>query len=195
MKNPIRLIVCMAALLFVARPASAELLHGQYHFPGKFMVGARPLGAQVWMVSGGGNFGTYKFAIDFSGKLLDLPKLTLWLGGEFNLGGRDSLAQIEPGIFAMLTLEKLLNIPLVPLVMAGLVFPINVFYSGTNDFTLGGFGVKIGGGAYYFLTKNIGLGGEIHFAFAGAFGGVAGSAIGSGWLGYFDFVSGMRAAF
>lgn len=194
MSARIRWIVCLAALLWLARPATAELLHGQYVFPGKLMLGARPLGVQVFLRNGGGDAATYKFGIDFEGKLLDLSKLSLWLGGEFNLGGRDSLAQIEPGIFVMLTLEKLLHIPLVPLVTAGLTFPINVFTFG-NGFTLGGFGVKIGGGAYYFLTKNIGVGGDMHFAFAGAFGGVLGGPVGSGWLGFWDLTAGMRAAF
>src|SRR5947209_1863443 len=128
MRLRIGTIAILAALLFTARPASAELLHGQYHFPGKFMVGAAPLGVQVFMTSP--TFTTYKFGINFSGKLLDLPKLTLWLGGEFNLGGRENLAQIEPGVFVTLTLEKLLNIPLVPMVTGGLTFPINVFYVG-----------------------------------------------------------------
>src|SRR5438094_4977962 len=121
----VRTVLFLAALLLLARPASAELLHGPYRFPGKFMVGGRPLGVQVFLNSPA--FATYKFAIDFSGKILDLPKLTLWIGGEFNLGGRENLAQIEPGVFVMLTLEKLLNIPLVPVVMGGLTFPINVF--------------------------------------------------------------------
>jgi hypothetical protein len=194
MSARVRWIVCTAALLCLARPASAELLHGQYQFPGKLMLGADPLGVQVFLNSP--SFATYKFAINFSGKVADLQKITLWVGGEFNLGGRDSLAQIEPGVFVMITLEKLLNFPLVPIVMGGLVFPINVFYSDATNFTLGGFGVKVGGGAYYFLTKNIGLGGEMHFAFAGAFGGNGvGGGVNSGWAGYWDFVTGMRAAF
>ncbi len=191
----------LALLLLVARQASAaELLHGQYHFPGKLMLGARPIGGQVWLVATNPVFsiGDYKFGLDFEGKLLDLPKLTLWLGGELNLGGQGNLAQIEPGVFVMITLEKLLNIPLVPMVTGGLTFPINVFYTDAFSYTLGGFGVKIGGGAYYFLLKNIGVGGEMHFAFAGAFGGPNGGAvgcIGCGWLGFWDILLGGRFAF
>jgi hypothetical protein len=194
MKAHVRMVVVAAALLLGARTASAELYHGTYQFPGRLMLGARPLGAQVFLRDFADRFSTYKFAIDFSGKIWDHPKLTLWLGGEFNLGGRENLAQIELGVFAMITFEKLLHIPLVPLAMAGICAPINVFYAGGNNFTLGGFGVKIGGGAYYFLIKQLGVGAETHFAFAGAFGGPAGTAI-SGWAGYWDFLMGVRVAF
>jgi hypothetical protein len=189
----------MAALLLAAQESrAAELMHGPYRFTGKLMLGARPLGVQVWMVAtppgGFFNVGDYKFGLDFEGKLLDLPKLTLWLGGELNLGGQGNLAQIEPGIFVMITLEKLLNIPLVPLVMGGIAFPINVFYGDNFSSTVGGFGVKVGGGVYYFLIKQLGLGGEMHWMFAGGFGGPPGN-IASGWLGYWDFLAGVRVAF
>jgi hypothetical protein len=191
----------LALLLLVARQASAaELLHGQYQFPGKLQLGVRPIGGQVWLVGTNPVFsiGDYKFGIDFSGKLLEMPKLTLWLGGEFNLGGQGSLAQIEPGIFVMITLEKLLNIPLVPHVMGGISFPINVFYGPTYSYTVGGFGVKVGGGAYYYLIKQIGLGGDMHFNFAGGFGGPSGGPVGCfgcGWLGYWDILLGARFSF
>jgi hypothetical protein len=188
------------SLLGSGRNASAEILHGQYTFPGKLQLGIRPLGAEVALVScsGPGGFGcysigTYKFGIDFSGKIWENPKLTLWLGGEFNLGGVANLAQIELGVFAMMTFEKLIpKIPLVPHAMAGLTFPINVLYGfpGGGNFTTGGFGVKIGGGAYYYLIKMLGLGGEMHFAFAGAFGNG-----GSAWAGFWDFLAGIRLSF
>ena len=191
--------VALAAVLLGSAPARAEILHGQYTFPGKFMLGIRPLGAQVFLTScgvGGGfgcyALGTYKMAIDFSGKIWENPKLTLWLGGEFNLGGVANLAQIELGVFAMMTFEKLIpKIPLVPLAMAGLTFPINVIYgTGIGDFTSGGFGVKFGGGAYYYIIKMLGVGGEMHFALAGAFANGN-----SGWAGFWDFNAGIRMSF
>src|SRR5579871_1442851 len=104
MRKLVLAMILMSALLVGARPARAELLHGQYQFPGKLMLGGAPLGVQVFLNSP--TQATYKFAINFSGKIWENPKLTLWLGGEFNLGGVANLAQIEPGIFATITLDR-----------------------------------------------------------------------------------------
>jgi hypothetical protein len=82
------------------------------------------------------------------------------------------------------------------MVTGGISFPINVFYNDQGNFTFGGFGVKVGGGVYYFVIKNLGVGGEMHFNFAGAFGTVTPGGPGfSGWLGYWDFLAGIKAAF
>jgi hypothetical protein len=180
-------------LLLLAGSARAELEHGPHQWPGRFMLGAAPLGVQIYLNSAA--FATYKFALNFSGKVADFSKLTLWVGGELNLGGRENLAQIEPGVFAMLTLEKLLKLPLVPMVTAGLTFPVNVVYVGSNNAASGGFGVKLGGGVYYFLIKNLGLGGEMHFAFAGAFATGRTGGVASGWAGFWDLAAGVKAAF
>jgi hypothetical protein len=176
------------ALLLLARPASAE-----HEWPGRFMLGAAPLGVQVYLQSPAA--ATYKFALDFSGKVADLAKLTLWVGGELDLGGQLSLAQIEPGVFITLTLEKLLDIPLVPMVTAGLTFPVNVVHEGSNNAAVGGFGVKVGAGVYYFVIKNLGVGGEMHFAFAGAFRCDGAGGVESCWSGFWDLAAGVKAAF
>jgi hypothetical protein len=186
-------LVMALLLLVLARSARAELEHGTHQWPGRFMAGGAPLGVQIFLDSPA--FATYKFVLNFSGKLADFSKLTLWLGGELNLGGRENLAQIEPGVFATLTLEKLLKFPLVPMVTAGLTFPVNVAYVGSNNAASGGFGVKLGGGVYYFLIKNLGLGGEMHFAFAGAFAGDRTGHTISQWAGFWDLAAGVKAAF
>src|SRR5262249_12471037 len=140
-------------LLLLSHSAFAELEQGTHQWPGRFMAGGAPLGVQVFLRSPA--FATYKFALNFSGRVADLSKLTLWVGGELDLGGRENLAQIEPGVYLTLTLEKLLNLPLVPMVTAGLTFPVNVFYVGSTNAATGGFGVKVGGSVYYFVIKNL----------------------------------------
>ena len=192
MKRIATLLALSACLVSHAEAVEIQK-SGPEAWPGKFMVGARPGGIQLTISNP--TLATYKFGIDFAGKLLDASKLTLWLGGEINVGGAGHLATIEPGIFVMLTLEKLLNIPLVPMVRAGISGPLYIPYGYGGAFLYGAFEVKFGGGAYYFLTKNIGIGADMDFALGPGFFKDAANHLFTGWGGYWDFMVGGRFAF
>jgi hypothetical protein len=198
----------VAALLLalVNRADAVEIQKsGAEQFPGKFMVGVNPVGLQLHFTDFGayttantivvGDRVIYKMNLQFAGLLKSFDKVSLWLGGEFNLGGRASLAMLEPGIFVQLTLEKLVTkIPLVPIIRAGFSGPIYVPYGFPGVPTSGAFEFKVGGGAYYFLTKNIGLGADTNFAFGPGFVKVN-NVVGSAFAGYWDFSLGARFAF
>jgi len=177
-------------------------------WPGKIMVGVRPLGAQLSFTDtgwnngfgpGNGNIGfggrvIYKLGLDVAGIVANLNKVTLWLGGEVNVGGRGNLAMIEPGIFVGISLEKLLKIPLVPIIRAGVSGPLYIPYGFNGSVLFGAFQVKFGAGVYYFLTKNIGLGGEVNFAFGPGFVKVN-NDLATGFSGYAELLAGARFAF
>ena len=169
-------------------------------WPGKVNIGVDPLGVSVnWeqyynCVGCTGGYANYKLGLNVAGLIAQPGNLSIWLGGEFNLGGRGNLAVLEPGIFVRLTFEKFLHIPLVPEVQAGVAAPIYVPYGFDGTYVIGSFGAKFGGGVYYYLTKNIGLGAETHIFFGGAFYSAAGISA-SAFSGYWDFLSGARFAF
>lgn len=162
---------------------------------GRFLVDLHPLGLAVQFGNGGGSLAIYKLGLGFGGRIADLGKLTLWLGGEFNIGGRENYAALEPGVFVKLTFEKMMRIALMPFFKAGLAGGIDVFYAdGGNNFTVGDLGVKLGGGVHYFVTRNIGLGVESDLFFGGRFGNTLGVST-SGFLGYWDFLAGAEFIF
>lgn len=212
MTTTLRLASLSLLVLFAfTAPARAEVQQNVTQtWPGKVMVGVRPLGAQVGFTDGGyfrtncgvGNCGIgvgdralYKASFDIAGIIASPDKLTVWLGGEVNVGGRGNLAFIEPGVFVMLTFEKFLKIPLVPLVHIGLSGPVYVpvGYSGAE--AAGAFQIKVGAGAYYFLTKNIGVGGDMHFAAGPGFFKNANNDLFVGASAYWDLALGARFAF
>jgi hypothetical protein len=193
------------AMLLVSSVARADIqTKGPEEWPGKIMFSARPLGVQVNFnsVEGAGigttftdAFASYKLGLDVAGIIASLPKLTIWLGGELNIGGRAYLAILEPGFFVQLTLEKLLTIPLVPIIKAGISGPLYALYGFPGASAGGAFQIKVGGGVYYFLTKHIGVGAETAFAFGPGFVHTVGGGTGIGFSGYWDFTMGARFAF
>jgi|GEM_PF-1918248 len=170
---------------------------GAFVFPGKFFATVHVLGVQTSLDIP--TFPIYKMALNFGGKIADAGKVTIWLGGEINVGGRENFAQIEPGIFVMITLEKLLSIPLVPFVRAGIAGAAAVHYDLNNsvnaNYTGGAVWLKVGGGMHYFVTKNIGLGGETGFGFGPGFARDNNNNLLIGFSGYWEFLAGMRAHF
>ena len=158
-----------------------------------------PIGSQTYphrqMISDG----------DFAGLLKDMPKLGLWLGGGFNYtfgtyGAFAALAgshDIQFWAFAMLTMEKLLQIPLVPFVRAGITGDVFV-YSNNANVTGGALGFRFGGGIHYYIIKQVGLGMETNFTVGPGFYPApiacnAGSCV--GFYGNWDFMFGARFAF
>src|SRR5688572_743557 len=156
-----KLATLVVVSLSLAGSAHAEIQKsGPEVWPGKVMLGVRPAGVGLVFDAGGGGpgrgtpgFGAYyKVGIDIAGRLKEFSKASLWLGGEVNVGGRGNFATIEPGVFVMVTLEKLLNIPLVPMLSFGISGPIYIPYGFNGAFLYGAFQAKFGGGVYYFLT-------------------------------------------
>jgi hypothetical protein len=177
-------------------------------WPGKVMIGLRPLGLQLqfnraWTVNtppfytyGVTDWALYKAAIDIEGIIASPSKVTVWLGGEINFGGRGNLAFIEPGLFVQLTLEKLLKIPLVPMIRVGFAGQAYVPYGFTGATASGAVLFKVGFGIFYFVTKNVGLGVDTDWALgAGLTKVVNGGGLNAGFTGYWDFLFGARFAF
>jgi hypothetical protein len=91
--------------------------------------------------------------------------------------------------FVMLTLEKLIPIPLVPFVRVGLGGDV-LFYNPT----LGAFIFRFGGGLHYYLLKWLGVGFETNFTFGPGFYNDF-THNGTGFYGTWDFGLGARFAF
>jgi hypothetical protein len=200
-------LICLLATLPAIAHAEVQK-SGPETWPGKVMIGVRPLGLQLqfnqaWFLNtppayvyGVTDWALYKAAIDVEGIIARASKVTVWLGGELNFGGRGNLAFVEPGLFVQLTLEKLLNIPLVPMIRAGFVGQAYVPYGFTGATTTGAFLFKLGFGLFYFVTKNVGLGIDTDWAFgAGLAKAINGGGLNAGFTGYWDFLLGARFAF
>lgn len=211
------------ALVIVSVMCAAPSAHagvqtsGPEEYPGKFAVGVHPLGFQVPFESRA--TGGYKLDVDFAANVKQLDKLTIWIGGQlgyahpsFSCGavvvegcGHD----IEIGAFVRLSLERLLRIPLVPYVEAGiggdiLAYPSSVIGNGNGSNLGGAFSLRVGGGIHYYLLKQLAVGAETHFAFGpgiypnqatGRFFCGSGNNSCIGFFGYWDFLLGARFHF
>jgi hypothetical protein len=160
----IAVAVAFAAWAALAATAHADGIQksGMEQWPGKFQVGAHVLGGQFGFT--GYEPSGLRFDFDFAGRLKDFSKFSLWLGGGFHYtaGGLYNFYvgfQHELGFWAFveISLDKLITqIPLVPYVRAGLEGGL-LYYGAAGGF----FDLRILGGIHYWITKNIGLGGEM----------------------------------
>ena len=191
-----------------ASSSSASRYSQPFHYPGRFQVGLHPLGAQI--AFGGLSPGGYKLAADLAGHLTDVGKLGLWLGGGFDYTfGTYTFSfashDVQLWAFVMLTFEKLLKLPLVPFARAGLAGDILLYSPASRSETGGGFGVRFGAGAHFYVLPQLGLGVETNFTIGGASypvlpgcvhlsptGTLGGCA---GFYGNWDFMFGARFAF
>ncbi len=191
----------VALLMLAALPARAEIQKSGSQIFNRFQLGIHPAGAQIRF--DGLSVGGYKFMLDFSGKIKDTDKLTLWFGGGFNytLGTYDpppSRHDLQVWAFVALTFEKLLKIPLVPFVRFGVGGDILLYELPIGNLSGGAFIFRIGGGVHYYIIKQLGLGFETNFTFGPGFypAAIAGG-IGSttSFYGNWDFGFGARVAF
>ena len=191
----IAVAVAFAAWAALAAPAHAEIQKsGPQNWPGKFQVGAHVVGGQFGFT--GYEPSGLRFDFDFAGRLKDFSKFGLWLGGGFHYtagGGLYGPAGFggfshELGFWAFVefSLDKLITqIPLVPYVRGGLEGGL-LYYGAAGGF----FDVRIEGGIHYWLTKNIGLGGEMSFGLGfGAYPGL------NAFYGVYTATLGARFAF
>lgn len=193
MTRPLLAVALVAAL---AAPARADIQKsGPEVFPGKFQVGAHVIGGQFGFT--GFEASGWRLNVDFAGKIKDFDKFSLWVGGgiHYTAGGIYACVgcggfQNEFGFwgFVELSLEKLFDkIPLVPYVRAGLDGGV-LYYAAAGGY----FAVRVQAGIHYWITKNVGLGGEAAFDLgAGFYPG----ALGTGFYGETDLELGARFAF
>jgi hypothetical protein len=186
--------LAMCVVLLAAQASAQIQTQGSQVFPGKLMIGFHPLGASVDFRGDGGR---YKFAADIAGRLATAGPLGIYLGGGLNYGVSPRATftnhDVQVWAFVMLTMERLIKFPIVPYVQAG--FGTDIFLV-DSAYAIGTFAIRLGAGAHYWITKNVGLGLETHFTFGPEFvaarGGLA--AVTDGY-GQFDFLVGARFAF
>jgi hypothetical protein len=186
--------------LVAAAPARAQIqTSGPQNYPGKSEVSIHTgiAGGLTGFTPGG-----FKFGFDYGYRLSD----TFWLDFGFNtvIGGNSGACFFNgrhyecPGIGRGYTFEplvgfkikfKVTQIPLVPYIKANLT-PVFIFNRGCGDdgFALG---ARVGGGAKYFLTKNIGLGVEITSVLGPAFFTGADSSCGNAYDSHIEFLVGL----
>ena len=158
---------------------------GRQEFPGKIQFGFNPIGFQTGM--GGSGYGGYKVSLDASKNMYTLaPDLDLWIGGGLNYAiGSQWLVtshDVQFWAFGMLTINKIFGLPIVPFARVGIPFDL---LSGWG--TGGALGLRFGGGAYYWLFKQLGFGVDTNFMMGAAFGNGY-----SGYYGTYDFGIGAR---
>ncbi len=204
---PLALIITLALAAGSAHAAEIQK-SGSEVFPGKFAVSVNPFGVQA--AFDGFSTGGYKFAADFAANLKNMEKFGVWIGGGFAYGhpsyscfsftGAGCAHDIQLQVFVRITLEKLMKIPLVPYVQAGLGGDVLV-YAGSN---LGGaFDLRLGGGIHYYILKQLGLGVETNFTFGPGIYPRAGTGLACGatngtcisFFGNWDFLLGGRFHF
>jgi hypothetical protein len=190
----LRVLFAVLIVAALAGPSAAGVQTGKHSF-GKMVLTVHPVGGQVGFVTGGGG-AAWKFAFDIAGNLKTFGNgIGLWLGGGFNwapaLGCLGCFHHLEPHIFLRVTLN-LLNIPLVPYVEGGFAGAI---FAQTNLNVSGGAGFRFGGGIDYWIIRQLALGVQTHFLLGGA-GYVDGNDnVFTGFMGYWDVISGIRFNF
>jgi hypothetical protein len=190
-------LLAAAALLLASRGAAAAA--GPETWPGKLQLGLKPLGTQIVFSS---PYAGARFAVDFEGRVADLQKLSIWVGGEpsvmvgFFDPARNRVSDccisidFQIWLFVELSLEKLFQVPLVPFVRAG------VGGGATSASTDGGtlFG-RVSSGIYYYVTRGFGIGGELGLSLGTGIGEDAFHNTTFSFYGVWDAMLGMRFAF
>src|SRR5689334_1642380 len=87
--------VLAVAMLFSTGTAAAAVQTKGSEQLGRVWIGVHPLGGSVFFDN---ESSIYKLGFNVLGKIASAGKLTLWLGGELNLGGVGNYVLIEPGI-------------------------------------------------------------------------------------------------
>jgi hypothetical protein len=185
-------------VLALAAPARADIQKsGPEVFPGKFQVGAHIIGGQFGFT--GFEASGWRLDFDFAGRVKEFEKFSLWVGGGFHYtaGGLYACGVVGCGGFqndlgfwgfVEFSFEKMMDkIPLVPYVRAGPEFGL-LYYGAAGGYVA----LRAQAGIHYWLTKNIGVGGEAGFSLGGGF---YPANLGNGFYGVVDFLLGARFAF
>jgi hypothetical protein len=171
--------------------------------PSRFALGVNPLGPAVLFGNNGFKLPLYWMGVNFGVRVLSRPKMSLWLGAELNLGGEpvpEDGAQalvIEPGLFAKLSFDRVLRIPLVPYFKVGVAGGTYDQHGSPYAFAAwGGVVAKVGGGFQYFVTRHVGIGAETNLGLGAVipppgFGGTTSA----GFIGTWDLQTTLVFAF
>jgi hypothetical protein len=177
----------LTSSIAAAQPSTST--SNSQRWPGKLALGLRPLGVQLALAEN--TFAIYKSNLDFAGRVLETPALSLWIGGELGVGGRENLALIEPGVFVRLTFEKAVPIPLVPFFQAGVSGLVWVIYGNNVSGTAGALEFKFAGGFDYYFVPKVAFGMQTTFAFGPGFSS-SNNGTRVGFAGYWDLLAGIR---
>jgi hypothetical protein len=170
----------VALLFLTGTPAQAETQAAQL---GRVILDVDPVGGAVWYFYAAphGPYagspetqtdGLYKVNIDIAGRVASGPRVGTFLGVGLKAGVKSGHAEAEPRFFVLLTLEKLLRIPLVPEVRLSVGGGADIFYRtdhsatgpiiiSTTDWSIW---FEAGVGFHYFVTRHVGLGAELTLA-------------------------------
>jgi hypothetical protein len=187
------LLVAASLTLLAGGPARAEVqTRGPEVFPGKLEASVDPIGFQAGFTERSPT--GYKPRVDFAGRIAMTGFGGVWIGAGLDFTyGTNACYVAACGydfglwVFAMLTFEKLIPIPLVPFARAGVGGDV-LFY----DDIAGALSVRLGGGAHYYLLKWLGLGLETNFTVGPGF---YPRGVGSLFYGHWDFGMGARFNF
>jgi hypothetical protein len=198
-RTSLLLALSLSLTLLTARGARAETPEAPKSVTlGRYLIEVNPLGLELLFappaglelfLDAKGSHAVYSLGLTFAGKVAERSRISVWLGGELDIGGIANFARIEPGLFLELTFEKWVPIRLVPFFRAGFIGSVDVIYGLLGDFAGGGIAFKCGGGAYYFITRHIGVGLETNIALGGHFQNFDGVSD-NGFLGYWDLRAG-----
>jgi hypothetical protein len=185
--------IAVALSLLANGTAGADVLGtGAVQFPGKLALSIEPAGFQLgWKERTPTG---YKAQIDFAGVVAPVDFGSVWLGAGMHFTyGTNRCYVVECGkdfglwLFAMMTFENLIPLPLVPFVRVGVGGDV-LFYDDIAGAPVG----RVGAGLHYYFYRWLGVGGETNLA-AGP--GLYPKGIGTLLYGYWDFSVGVRFNF
>src|SRR5262245_14547937 len=175
-----KILTIILTLTLAATAADAAVqTKGSQQWPGHVMFDLHLIGGRLFFPQANVTPGTtaaYDMGVGFFGRL-HTGKISVWLGGTFDwfpilsVRNRDCditcAHELELAVYAMLTFEQLVPIPLVPWVRFGIggdAFVPNGPFS-----TFGAFGLKVGAGFDYWLLRWLGIGMYMNFSFGAIF--------------------------
>lgn len=200
--------VVVAAAFTLALLVSNEALAVQrgiaQNWPGRFLIGFR-LGdlvqAHVLGYSGGNALTT---SLDFAGRVGQTSVASIWIGlglevtpvlaGGCRVARCEWQVDVRPGVFAMFTFERRLNVPISPFVRVGVstvlllehIYPMG---DAARDYTSVAVVGRVGGGFDYWLTRAFAVGADTYFTIG------PGVVSGLWFYGTWDAQVGARCAF
>jgi hypothetical protein len=187
MKNIMRTISVVAVLLVLPLTARA-VQRGPQEFR-HVQLGVHPLGFQLDDTIKG----WYKLAFDISGRLGG-NRVSVWLGGGLNYSVSPGISHdIQPWMFLMLTFERMIRIPLVPLIKMGLGTDI---FPGGGGVAVATLAFRVVVGFHYWVVRSVGLGLETGFTGGPTFNNLNNNnPVQVNGYGQWDTVFGVRFAF
>jgi hypothetical protein len=189
MKTLVLRLVCVSVLvLLLASPSLAQQV-----WPGRVQVGINAgFNGYFGNETNGGVIG-YQLGVEASARVAAFRVGSLWLGAGFNYAGLNTPSvphDFQPWIFAKLTFEKRLRVPLVPLLQLGIGGDFLAEPGGDGGALL----VRVGGGLDYWFLKWMAAGVQTIFSLGPRFSPSNGG-IYPNFYGSVEISGGVRFAF